>query len=122
MNTDIKTNLAVWVLENTCTEVKFQRYAVGDDEQRVQVTFIDESGQCGFVVDDWWKRMREQRSDYDTGCPIEFSPSCDGLFRTRDSRAMRIVENRKNRADLLERRDELKKELFEIQRELGEEE
>lgn len=120
---DAKTDLLVWLLENRCGTIHCREVMVGEASSRTEVTFEGERGRMdssNHVVLDWaaWSRLR--RSEYDTIPGFQFSPSYSGLVRVTDSRAEKVVKNRRENGALLKRRAELEADLAEVNGELGE--
>ncbi len=113
---DKKTELYVWILEHWVTKVTMSPpMGVGD---KLSVEFWDKDGES-FFVEDWHAWTSHRRSKYDADCGLLFSPLSQGLFVVGDPTANTLVTNRCEKADLLERKEELLAELEDIEKEIG---
>lgn len=117
---DAKTELLVWLEENSVVGITCREVMVGEEDSRTEVRFWA-SGGARRVVEDWraWRSVR--RSEYDTSLGFEFRPSYAGLVRVLDSRAKEIVKRRRADGGLEARRLELEAELSRVNKELGRE-
>lgn len=114
-----KTALYVWLMERRIVKVETAYLMTGADTARVQVIFTDEDGSKK-TIGEWTDVAGIRRGEFDSTMELRFTPGYDGLFgHLRDREAEDVIKRRTEKADLVEKREELKAELRLVDEELG---